>query len=163
MIEIKESTFDDVKSIQALWADEDVMKYIWPGGLIETEEAVREWLEKIISGRPYQNHYSIFEDEIYCGETHYGIDEDSKSAALDIKLFNFARGRGIATKALSHSIEEAFNYGAETLWVDPRPENSKAIALYQRLGFVKKDMPEHVIALGEDPDVFVYMELSKFN
>ena len=37
----------------------------------------------------------------------------------------------------------------------------KAIALYQRLGFVKKDMPEHVIALGEDPDVFVYMELSK--
>ena len=56
MIEIKESTFDDVKSIQALWADEDVMKYIWPGGLIETEEAVREWLEKIISGRPYQNH-----------------------------------------------------------------------------------------------------------
>lgn len=39
MIEIKESTFDDVKSIQALWADEDVMKYIWPGGLIETEEA----------------------------------------------------------------------------------------------------------------------------
>ena len=93
MIEIKESTFDDVKSIQALWADEDVMKYIWPGGLIETEEA--------------------------------------------------------------------FKYGAETLWVDPRPENSKAIALYQRLGFVKKDMPEHVIALGEDPDVFVYMELSK--
>ena len=161
MIEIKESTFDDVKSIQALWADEDVMKYIWPGGLKETDEAVREWLEKIISGRPYQNHYSIFEDGIYCGETHYGIDEDSKSAALDIKLFNFARGRGIATKALSHSIEEAFKYGAETLWVDPRPENSKAIALYQRLGFVKKDMPEHVIALGEDPDVFVYMELSK--
>jgi hypothetical protein len=49
----------------------------------------------------------------------------------------------------------------QALWVDPRPENSKAIALYQRLGFVKKDMPEHVIALGEDPDVFVYMELSK--
>ena len=29
MIEIKESTFDDVKSIQALWADEDVLKYIY--------------------------------------------------------------------------------------------------------------------------------------
>ena len=33
MIEIKESTYDDIKNIQGLWADADVMKYIWPGGL----------------------------------------------------------------------------------------------------------------------------------
>ena len=90
MIEIKESTYDDIKNIQGLWADADVMKYIWPGGLQETEEA--------------------------------------------------------------------FKNGAETVWVDPNPANSKAIALYQRLGFVRKEMPEHVIALGEDPNVFAYME-----
>ena len=161
MITIKESTYDDIKNIQSLWADEDVMKYIWPGGLHETEEAVREWLDKYISARPKQNHYSVFEDGKYCGETAYGIDESTGSASLDIKLFKFARGRGIASQALSYAVEEAVKNGAKTLWVDPHPANSKAIALYQRLGFVRKEMPEHVIALGEDPNVYAYMELSK--
>ena len=80
---------------------------------------------------------------------------------MDIKLFRFARGKGIATKALSYVIEEAFRNGAETVWVDPRPANSKALALYRRLGFIRKEMPEHVIALGEDPDEFVYLELAR--
>ncbi|MBR3103139.1 MAG: ribosome small subunit-dependent GTPase A [Lachnospiraceae bacterium] len=161
MITIKESTYDDIRNIQSLWADEDVMKYIWPGGLHETEDAVREWLDRFINAGPEKNHYSIFEDGKYCGETQYGIDEATHSAALDIKLFKFARGRGIATRALEHSIDEAFKNGAETVWVDPRPNNTKAIALYRRLGFVRKEMPEHVIALGEDPTVFIYMELGK--
>ena len=158
MITIKESTYEDIKNIQSLWADEDVMKYIWPGGLKETEEGVKEWLDRnLASGK----HYSIYEDGKYCGETAYQIDEEHHSAAMDIKLFSFARGRGIASKALSHAIEEAFKNGAETLWVDPRPANSRALALYHRLGFVEKEMPEHVIAMGEDPALFRYMELSR--
>ena len=161
MITIKESTREDVKNIQSLWADGDVMEFIWPGGLQETEEGVWEWLNRSISIKPLGNHYSIYEDGKYCGETSYKIDEANRCAALDIKLFRFARGRGIATRALSHSIEEAFKNGAETLWVDPHPANSKAIALYERLGFVRKEMPEHVIEMGEDPNVFAYMELRK--
>lgn len=106
MITIKESTIDDIKNIQSLWADADVMKYIWPGGLQETEEGVRAWLNVFISSRPKQNHFSIFEDGKYCGETQYRIDENTKSASLDIKLFEFARGRGIATQALKYSMNE---------------------------------------------------------
>jgi hypothetical protein len=45
--------------------------------------------------------------------------------------------------------------------VDPHPKNEKAIALYSRLGFVQKEMPQHVIDMGEDPNVYVYLELSK--
>ena len=161
MITIKESTYDDIRNIQNLWADEDVMKYIWPGGLHETEEAVREWLDRFIEARPTQNHYSIFEDGKYCGETQYRIDEGTRYASLDIKLFKFARGRGIAAQALSYSIQEAFKHGAATLWVDPHPSNDKALKLYHKLGFVQKEMPEYVIALGEDPTVYAYMELQK--
>ena len=161
MITIKESTYDDIKDIQRLWADEDVMKYIWPGGLRETHEAVREWLDRFISARPEQNHYSIFEDGKYCGETQYRIDDETKNASLDIKLFEFARGRGIATQALLYSIQEAFKQGAENLWVDPHPSNVKAINLYRKLGFIQKEMPEYVIALGEDPSLYIYMELGK--
>ena len=116
MITIKETTYDDIMNIQSLWADADVMKYIWPGGLQETLEGVREWVDREILKRPMGNHYSI---------------------------------------------EEAFRNGAEILWVDPHPANSKALALYERLGFVRKDMPAHVIAMGEDPNVFAYMELRK--
>ena len=162
MIEIREATPEDVKNVQRLWADGDVMKYVgFPEGLSETEESIREMICRTAANRPRSNYYAIYEDGGYCGETSYDIDEDTKSASLDIKLFRFARGRGIATKALSFVVKEAFDNGAETVWVDPDPENVKAIALYERLGFEKKPMPAHVIAMGEDWEKYVYMERKK--
>ena len=138
------------------------MKYVgFPEGLSETEESIRKMILGTAAARPQRNYFAIFEDGAYCGETSYDIDEDTKSASLDIKLFAFARGRGIATKALSFAIAEAFRNGAETVWVDPDPENAKAIALYERLGFEKKTMPAHVVAMGEDPERYVYMERKK--
>ena len=161
MLEIRETALEDVKSVQQLWADGDVMRFVgFPDGLHETDEAMQEWFHWMVADRPVANHYSIFENGKYCGEAGYGIDKEYGSAFLDIKLLKFARGRGIATKALSHAIEEAFKNGAETVWVDPDPQNAKAIALYERLGFERKDMPEHVIAMGEDP-ASAYMELHK--
>lgn len=60
---------------------------------------------------------------------------------------------------MSFAIEEAFKNGAKRVWVDPNPKNEKAIALYKRLGFVEKDMPEY---LREDNEfVSIYMELTK--
>lgn len=49
----------------------------------------------------------MFEDGAYCRETFYRIDEKrGNSAAVDIKLFAFARGRGIAARALSFAMED---------------------------------------------------------
>ena len=159
MIEIRETTIRDIGNVQRLWADGDVMRFVgFPDGLHQTDEAMRDWLRWIESGRPAVNHYSIFEDGRYCGESFYEIDEEHQSAAVDIKLFRFARGRGIATAGLSHAISEAFRNGAESVWVDPNPENAKAIALYKRLGFQQKAFPAHLISGNEAP-VSVYMEL----
>ncbi len=161
MIEVRETTVHDIKNVQRLWADGDVMKFVgFPDGLHRTEEEMKNWFRWIESGRPDLNHYSIFEDGVYCGESFYRIDPEHQSAALDIKLFAFARGRGIAAAGLSHAIREAFRNGAETVWVDPNPENAKAIALYKRLGFRQKEFPDHLIRKGEEPDS-VYMELCK--
>ena len=162
MIEIKETTVEELKNVQRLWADGDVMKFVgFPEGIRETDENMQKWIQWTVENRPRINDFSIFEDGVYCGEASYEIDEEHKSASLDIKLFAFARGRGIATKALSFAIKEAFENGAETVWVDPNPENVKALALYDRLGFVQKEMPQHVIEMGEDPDAYVYLELKK--
>ena len=161
MLEIKETTSEDIKSVRQLWADGDVMKFVgFPDGLHETDEEMQAWLRWIESGRPALNHYSIFEDGQYCGESFYEIDRDHQSAALDIKLFAFARGRGIAAAGLSHAIKEAFRNGAETVWVDPNPENRKAIALYERLGFQRKDFPDHLVSGDEAPES-IYMELRR--
>jgi len=161
MIEVKETTSKDIDDVQRLWADGNVMQFVgFPNGLIETDEAMQNWFKWIESNRPVLNHYSIFEDGRYCGESFYKIDEEHKSAALDIKLFGFARGRGIATAGLSHAIKEAFRNGAERVWVDPNPENSKAIALYKRLGFQQKAFPAYLISEDEE-QTSMYMELRR--
>ena len=92
------------------------MRYVgFPEGYHETDEAMRDWLDWLDSKRPMANHYSIYEGGKYCGETNYIIDTDHRSASLDIKLFAFARGRGIAAQAVRHSIEQAFANGASHL------------------------------------------------
>ena len=161
MLEIKETMIEDIKCVQQLWADGDVMKFVgFPDGLHQTDEGMQNWFRWIKSNRPTLNHYSIFEDGKYCGEAFYEINAEHRSAALDIKLFGFARGCGIATAGLSHAIKEAFLNGAEVVWVDPNPQNIKAIALYERLGFQQKDFPEYLISENEEK-TSIYMELRK--
>ena len=163
MITIKETTEADLKNIQRLWADSDVMRFVgFPDGLHETDEEMQDWFRWISSERPKGNHYSVYEDGIYCGESFLLIDEEhGNSASVDIKLFAHARGRGIATKALSHAIGEAFKNGAEKVWVDPNPQNAKAIALYERLGFKREKMPAYLLDSMHGVMPSVYMELCK--
>ena len=158
MIEVKETGITDLNDVRRLWADGDVMRFVgFPDGLRRTEEQMRDWFRWIESNRPALNHYSIFEDGNYCGESFYELDAEHRSAALDIKLFGFARGRGVAAEGLSFAIKEAFRNGAETVWVDPNPENAKAIALYERLGFRRKDFPDY-LADKEEASRSIYME-----
>ena len=160
VLKLKETAQADLKQVQALWACGEVMKFVgFPNGLHQTDAQMEEWLSWVISARPKVNHYSIYEDGIYCGETFYQIDETTKSAALDIKLLPSARGRGIAARALSHAIEAAFANGAEKVWVDPNPLNQKAIALYERLGMQRKPMPKELLE-DESADA-LYFELQK--
>ena len=159
MIEVRETTAKDIKNVQQLWADGEVMKFVgFPKGLVKTEEEMMDWFRWIESNRPVLNHYSIFEDGKYCGESFYWIDTEHGSAVLDVKLLRSARGRGIAAAGLSHAIKEAFRNGAKTAWVDPIPENTKAIALYQRLGFRQTKFPDHLME-KENESKSVYMEI----
>ena len=66
-------------------------------------------------------------------------------------------GTKMTSVSLTKAIEEAFKNGAEKVWVDPNPNNIKAIALYERLGFVRTQMPGYLT--GEDGVTSIYMEL----
>ena len=94
-MEILETCEKDLGDVQRLWADGDVMRYVgFPEGLRQSNEEMGRWYEWIRRSRPRANHYSVFEDGTYCGETFYRIDEKrGNSAAVDIKLFAFACAR----------------------------------------------------------------------
>lgn len=153
---IKETTVEDLENIMMLWNDGDVMKFVgFPEGIGITIDELKEWIGWVIS-KPKRCHYSIYAEDIgYCGETFYNVDEQG-SAAMDIKLLSKARGKGIAYKALSYAIEQAFNIGkAERVYVEPHPDNVKAWALYEKLGFVSKPRPDY-LEEGE-----TYMEITR--
>lgn len=159
MIFIKETAREDLGNTQRLWASGEVMNFVgFPNGLIKSDDEMLRWLERIEAHRPTVNHFSIYEDEVYCGEAFYAIDTFKGRAALDIKLFPEARGRGIGRQGLIHAMKEAFYSGAELVYVDPNPENERALKLYESIGMVKTDMPDEL----KDPDYpnYLYYELS---
>ena len=158
MVEILRTSAEHLPLIQALWADGEVMRYVgFPDGLMQSDEEMLIWFRRLESRFPDACNYSIFEDGVFCGESFYSVSPYG-DAALDIKLLSFARGRGIASAGLRFALREAFSVGAAVVWVDPVPQNLKAIALYERLGFERAAVPEH---LSEQITDSVYMELSR--
>ena len=166
-ITIRQTEQADLANTMALWNDGDVMKFVgFPEGLGYTIRQMERWLKWIEDGRPKRNHYSIYEESLgYCGETFYSIDrEHGFAGSMDIKLFQKARGRGIAYAALSYAIGQAFQNDARCVWVDPNPKNEKALRLYEKLGFQKKEMPGYLAMDPEHSDFdAVYMEITLEN
>ncbi len=159
ILQIRRTCREDLRNVQQLWATPEVMHFVgFPEGLHETMEHLeKEWLPWV-QNPPERQHYSIYEGESYCGEAFYDVDEMGW-ACMDIKLLPDVRGRGIASFSLSHTLDQAFlTGGAKTAWVDPNPENVRALKLYERLGFQEKQRPDHL----EDPGCdYVYMEVSR--
>lgn len=164
MIEIRETSKDDLKNIQRLWADKEVMAHVGiPDGIDMSDEEMDKYFESVVSNRANLNHYSIYNNNKYCGEVHYRISaKHSNMAELGIKLYEFARGSGIAEEALSYMIEEAYKKGADVIYVNPSPKNKRAIAFYKKVGFTHKDAPDSIVeGLSQFDDY--YMELSDSN
>lgn len=159
-VHIKLTGKEDLSHVQRLWADPDVMQFVgFPDGLYETMEHLEQKWLPWVQNPPMRQHYSIYADGIgYCGESFYDVDE-SGLACMDIKLLPYARGKGIAFAGLIHALNQAFLLGnARSAYVDPDPENIKAIRLYKKLGFKETERAAHL----EDPGCpCVYMELTR--
>ena len=157
--ELHPTTLKDLEGVRSLWADGEVMRYVgFPDGLRKTPEEMLAWLDRINAKHPKTAHYSLYYRGVYCGESYYSVEENC-IAALDIKLFPFARGRGIASRGLKYAIDQAFAKGASKCYVDPNPENKSALALYRRLGMVQKEMPEELC--NKDYPGFLYFEIER--
>lgn len=155
-IEMRLTGEADLANVQRLWASPEVMHYVgFPEGLHKTLEELRRWLPWV-QQPPKRQHYSIYAHGVgYCGESFYDVDE-TRLAVMDIKLLPCARGKGIGHTALSYALDQAFRVGkAERAYVDPNPENRKALSLYASLGFLPAQRPAHL-----EPWDSLYFELT---
>lgn len=158
VVTIRNTGLEDLKNVQRLWADPSVMHFVgFPEGLHETLEHLEQSWLPWVQQPPKRQHWSVYADGVgYCGETFYEVD-DTGLACMDIKLLSSARGKGIAQKALSYALTQAFQAGgADRAYVDPSPENTKAVALYASLGFLPAQRPAHL-----EPWDSLYFELTR--
>lgn len=157
-IRITETTINDLENVTLLWNDGEVMKFVgFPNGLGVSQKSLEEkWLPGINKNNK-RRHYSIYHDMIgYCGESYYEVEDNGK-AALDIKLFAKARGKGIAYAGLQYAIEKAFAEGhAEVVYVDPQKVNEKALSLYKKFRFKEYPHPD-----PKEAESHYYFELSR--
>lgn len=70
----------------------------------------------------------------------YSLEFQGRTALLDeLYLPSAHRGQGLGTQALEFVIQTCRDQGIHLLFLEARPENIKAQALYERLGFRKND------------------------
>ncbi len=157
MIIIRETNKKNLPDLMSMWNDGEVMYYVgFPNGLGMTEEKMDSWLDAI-KAKSNTKHYSISDRETgFVGETYYSFKTLDKPAILDIKLIKSARNKQVARLALSFAIDQLFkNTEATCACVDPNLANIPAQKLYEKLGFIEKEIRKDN---GTD---YRYMEIEK--
>ena len=155
-------TDDDLASLAAWDDDADVAAalggrsadwYDWPS---ELARDVR-WRELLIAedeGRPIGFIQIADASE---EETHYWGDVAPGTWSLDIWIgAPEDRGRGLGTQAMHEALCRIFErHGAERVVIDPLVDNRRAIAFYERLGFIRVGVRDF------DGDRCLVMELER--
>ena len=116
-------TENDLDKVAAM--EKDIFSMPW------SKESFRESL--------LQNYSYFFvaeEGDIlgYCGVHNFGGDGEITNVAVDKN----ARGQGVATKMLQYAMDETKKIGVEAFTLEVRISNTKAIGLYEKLGFENK-------------------------
>jgi aminoglycoside 6'-N-acetyltransferase len=133
---------DDVALLSAWDNDADVAAALGRGGAdwydwpIELARNV-PWRELLIAeedGRPIGFVQLTDAGE---EESHYWGDAAPGTWSIDIWIGSPGdRGRGLGTIAIQAALRRIFDqHGADAVVIDPRADNPRAIAFYERLGF----------------------------
>ena len=90
-----------------------------------------------------------FADSLACGHACWLMRENGRPAGyavtlavldevhlLNISVAREAQGRGLGRRLLEHLLEAARRSGARQFFLEVRPSNASASALYRRAGFI---------------------------
>lgn len=75
--------------------------------------------------------------ECYGAVKGYGVMRIQKGQAhiLNLRVAPTLRGRGLGTRIMAHLLSVAAGESVARAWLEVRPDNAAAIALYRRIGF----------------------------
>jgi len=151
---MRKTTEKDLHNLMTLWNRGDVMNFVgFPNGLSATMDSMTLWLEKINQDSSAK-HWCLYARDLFLGEAYYRYELEGPSI-IDIKLLPEYRGKNIAYRAVCTVLDMLFrDTPAKVAQVDPHKENGKSIALYERLGFERKEVflyegEAHVLMLLE--------------
>lgn len=154
-VRIRPTQQDDLPFLQSLWNDKQVMQYLgYPDGMQVTEQGMAHWWAITPQAQSTETNTNTsylatphcmitLLDDTVIGELAYSIDSNQR-ARVDLKLAVAFWSQGYATEALKLVLRELFaTDAADRVLVEPSPENTSAIALYQRCGFRPKPTEDH--------------------
>ncbi len=148
----------DLPALLRLWNDGAVMRWVgFPDGLGYDLERMQEWLRRLRADRD-RHHFTVYAgDGMFCGEAYGAVDRERRRASLDIKFVPEAWGKGRSRDALQALIDWIFRarIEADTVWVEPWPDNLAARTLYYSCGLRSTSRPAD---LPEGPS---YWELTR--
>lgn len=108
-----------------------------------TLESHRAWLAANSSSLIWA---IIGESHEHCGNVLLHPVATRRSAYLQIYLGASARGKGVASRALTSVLNYGFNdFGLHRIWLHTLQGNSSAEALYRKLGFTREGIEREAL------------------
>lgn len=157
IISIRETKASDLGNLLSLWNNGAVMTFVgYPNGLGYDIGQMDRWYENLIKNDTAKHYVMIHDKMGFIGETYWGLRSEHGLAAVDVKLIPAAQGQSFGKIALSYALDRAFSDSRVTAaYVDPHPDNTRALNLYRHLGFKDQPRPSYLAPSTS------YLELSK--
>ena len=121
-----------------------LMEVLSPGKNIPVSN-IREAIES-----PSDHVYAVFDGAVIAGCATLGVyhsPQGKKGAIEDVVVLPEYRGQGLGRLLLEHILEEARNMAPIELHLTSRPSRVAANALYQSLGFARKETNAYILHL----------------
>jgi len=157
----------DVDGMLEWMCDDSINCFFQFDSSMLTEQSAREFVKCSIElAREKKSfHYAIVdENDEYLGTISIkNINWQSKAGEYAIGLRKKAAGKGIAYKATCEILEYAFvNLGLNRVFLNVLADNSKAIRLYEKSGFIFEGIfKEHICIRGERKSLKWYAIMKK--
>ncbi len=133
-LKLRDSKINDLVSYYKWVNDAKVVKYSFKKKRIKFKEHLK-WFQKKLKSK--KTKMFIFElESLPIGQIRFDFKKD-KTAMIDYSLDPIARNKGLGKKLINLGIRKIYKTGVKKISAEVRPENTKSIAIFKKLGFLE--------------------------
>ncbi len=131
-LKLRNSKIDDLASYYKWVNDAKVVKYSFKKRRVEFKEHLK-WFQKKLKSK--KTKMFILElESLPIGQIRFDLKKNN-SAMIDYSLDPIVRNRGWGKKLINLGIKKIYKTGVKKILAEVRPENTKSIAIFKKLGF----------------------------